>query len=101
MAKLSNAKSARQEIVSKLDKIVSEITRIRNDKCVLCKSKNKLGWGHIFSIKAYNTRWDIAEDGNVHTQCWGCNYSHVRDQYPYFNWYIERTPNNCMGETST
>ena len=37
---------------------------------------------------AYSTRWDISEDGNCHCQCWACNYNHVRDQYPYFTWYI-------------
>ena len=81
------AKTPRQKIVAKLDKIVSEIVILRDKKCVLCGSKNRLGSGHIFSRIAYSTRWDLTEDGNVHVQCWPCNYRHVRDQYPYFGWY--------------
>lgn len=35
-------------------------------------------------------RWDIREDGNCHTQCWGCNYKHSYDNYDYYKWYEER-----------
>ena len=80
-------KTARQKIVDKLDKITSEIVRTRDRKCVVCGGKSKLGSGHVFSRKAYSTRWDITNDGNVHTQCWPCNFRHTRDQYPYFKWY--------------
>ena len=30
------------------------------------------------------------EDGNCHTQCWGCNYKHSYDNYTYYKWYQER-----------
>lgn len=57
-------------------------------KCVQCGSTSKVGCGHIFTRRYECTRWDIQEDGNCHPQCWPCNYRHVRDQYPYFQWYI-------------
>lgn len=83
-------KSNRAKLVDKLDDLVSIIIRGRDQKCVVCGSTDKLTNGHIFSRGSYSTRWDITEDGNCHTQCWGCNYKHVRDQYPYFNWYIKK-----------
>lgn len=81
---------SRKGIVKKLDKIVSEYVRLRDKQCVLCGNREALGAGHIFSRKAYSTRWDIRKDGNVHCQCWPCNYKHVMDQYPYFDWYTKK-----------
>ena len=83
-------KTDRQKIVDKLDAIVSKIVRLKELVCVICSSNYKNGAGHIFSCGSYSTRWDITPDGNVHNQCWSCNYRHVRDQYPYFNWYIKK-----------
>ena len=42
----------------------------------------------MFSRVSYSLRWDIRSDGNSHTQCWGCNYRHEFDPYPYLDWYI-------------
>lgn len=92
------AKTARQKIIKKLDDVVSEIVIIIDGKCVVCgrppsSSPGKgrgLGAGHIFSRGAHSTRWDIHPEGNVHCQCWPCNFRHVRDQYPYFDWYIKK-----------
>jgi hypothetical protein len=81
---------SRKGIVKKLDKVVSDIVILRDGKCVVCGSTSTLGAGHIFSRKAHNTRWDMSEMGNVHCQCWPCNLRHVRDQYPYFQWYINK-----------
>jgi len=83
-------KISRKGIVKKLDKVVSDYVRAKDRFCVVCGSTNQLGSGHVFSRKAYNTRWDITDNGNVHCQCWSCNYRHVRDQYPYFKWYQDR-----------
>lgn len=60
------------------------------NQCVQCGSRKKLTVGHIFSRRKYSTRWDLHEGGNVYIQCWSCNYRHVRDQYPYFNWFIKK-----------
>jgi hypothetical protein len=85
------AKTARQKITDKLDKIVSEIIRLRDKKCVMCGSTKKLGNGHIFSRRHNSLRWDITGDGNCHAQCWKHNYTHsTRDPYPYYNWYINK-----------
>jgi len=83
-------KITRKGIVKKLDKIVSEFVIKRDKACVVCGSTVQLGCGHVFSRKAYNTRWMITPDGNCHCQCWSCNFRHVRDQYPYFEWYKGR-----------
>ena len=80
----------RKRIVKKLDEVVSKYIRLRDKKCVQCKKEEKLTNGHVFSRRAYNTRWDISEDGNCHTQCWGCNFSHGKDNYDYYKWYVEK-----------
>lgn len=91
-------KISRAGIVKKLDKIVSQYVVSRDGSCVVCGSTESLGAGHVFSRKAYNTRWDITKDGNVHAQCWPCNYRHVRDQYPYFNWYETKFGKGSLDE---
>ena len=83
-------KTERQKIVKKLDKIVSEIVRKRDKVCVQCGGDYRLGAGHVFSRVHYATRWDVSEKGNVFCQCWKCNFRHVRDQYPYFKWYMDK-----------
>lgn len=81
-------KSDRKKLVDKLDALVTKILRSKYSACVQCGGVNALGTGHVFSRKSYITRWDIEEGGNCYLQCWPCNYRHVSDQYPYFNWYI-------------
>ena len=83
-------KSLRKITVEKLDTAVSKYIRQRDGYCVQCKSGENLTNGHVFTRTSYSTRWDTADDGNCHTQCWGCNYNHGRDQWPYFAWYIGR-----------
>ena len=83
-------KPSRKTIVKKLDTAVSLYIRQRDGYCVQCKSGEKLTNGHVFTRTSYSTRWDTADDGNCHTQCWGCNFNHGRDQWPYFAWYIGR-----------
>lgn len=83
-------KRSRKQLVKLIDQMISKIIRTLEPRCVLCGSEEKLGAGHIFSRRAYATRWDLSEEGNVHTQCWPCNFLHVRDPYPYFNWYIKK-----------
>lgn len=94
-------KSSRKIWVKNLDNIVSKIVILRDGGCVLrgtdCASENHptergsiLTNGHVFSRKNYNTRWDISENGDCHCQCWACNYRHVYDQYPYFEWYRKK-----------
>jgi len=83
-------KVSHKSLVKKIDHLHSLFIRNRDKKCVQCGSINNLGVGHIFSRRNLSTRWDISDDGNCHTQCWPCNFKHVRDQYPYFNWYIKK-----------
>ena len=59
-------------------------------KCVQCGAVDRIGVGHVFSRKNYITRWDVEPGGNCYPQCWPDNFRHVRDQYPYFQWFIRQ-----------
>ena len=83
-------KTARQRVVKRLDDIVSKYIRERDKACVQCGKVETLTNGHVFSRRAYNTRWDITGDGNCHTQCWGCNFLHGKDNYEYYKWYVDK-----------
>lgn len=87
MANAKSKKTNRKRLVIKLDTLVSKIVRARDKVCVVCLSVDKPTAGHVFSRGTYATRWDMK---NVFQQCWPCNYRHVRDQWPYFNWYITK-----------
>ena len=78
---------ARKTLVKKLDEIVSEYIRKRDGMCVVCGSREKLTNGHLFTRRAYSTRW---EELNCHCQCWVCNYRHEFDFYPYQNWFVNK-----------
>ena len=80
-------KISRKGLVKKLDALVSQIVRIRDKKCVVCNSTDKLGCGHLFTRRYYSTRWDLQ---NCHAQCWKCNFSHEHDPYPFTNFYINK-----------
>jgi hypothetical protein len=80
----------RTTLVDKLDQIVSLIVRDRDKRCVQCGSREKLTNGHVLPGRYYALRWDIRPDGNCHTQCWPCNYSHVNHQSVYYEWYIDK-----------
>jgi len=51
-------KPSKTTMRNKLDKLVSEIVRLRA-KCERCGSRNSLQCCHIFSRKYNNTRWDL------------------------------------------
>ena len=78
-------KITRKGLIRKLDKLAREIILERDSyQCVTCGSRKAPGWSHVFSRRTYNTRWDL-KNGNC--QCWPCNFKHVRDQFPYFEWF--------------
>lgn len=81
-------KITRKGIIKKLDKRVTEITIEREPACVICGSTEQLGNGHVFGRGHQILRWDVTPEGNCHTQCWPCNYRHVHNTYPYYNWYM-------------
>lgn len=80
-------KSERKRLIERLDKEMSIMVRNRDKKCVMCGSVKQLGAGHVLpkGIGATRLRWDVR---NVFAQCWAHNYAHVRDQYPYIQWFI-------------
>ena len=83
-------KTARQRVVKRLDDVTYKYIRERDAKCVQCQTTENLTNGHVFSRRSYSTRWDISKDGNCHTQCWGCNFKHSKDNYDYFKWYVDK-----------
>ena len=87
-------KMTRKGLVKKLDKLAREIILERDCyRCVTCGSNSRIGWSHVFSRRTYNTRWDLI---NGHAQCWKHNYGHVRDQYPYFEWFKQEYGANAF-----
>ena len=84
-------KLSRKGLVKKIDKVHRELMlRKYGMACVQCGSTKNPTVGHVFSRRTYATRWDIFDGGNCYTQCWNCNYTHVRDQYPYFKWFEDK-----------
>ena len=84
------SKQPRKKVIAEMDKIVSEYVRLRDGRCVVCGSTEKLGCGHLLSRRLLATRWDICADGNCHTQCWPCNFKHTMDPHQYRSWYVRQ-----------
>ncbi len=83
--KLTSAEQ-RKKLIDELDETMSKMVIARDKKCVICGSKEKLTWGHLFSKRTYATRWDQL---NSHCQCWPCNYGHVYDTSKYTKWFLD------------
>jgi hypothetical protein len=92
------AKSKRKTLIKKLDTIVSQYVRIRDKRCVICGSSAKLTSGHLWSRIAYSTRWDASPKGNCWCNCWGCNYKHEFDPYPFQEWYRNKFGEKAYNE---
>lgn len=80
-------KPTRKTWIRLMDKLVSQIVIKRDKQCVVCKSGHQLTAGHLFSRSHLATRWHLE---NVNCQCLSCNLKHVRDQYPYISWFINK-----------
>ncbi len=80
-------KITRKGIVRKLDKIVGDIVKKRDKRCVCCTSSYNLQPGHLFSRVGYSTRWDLK---NVFVQCQTCNFKHTYDPYPLTNYFLTK-----------
>jgi len=72
-------KTTRKGWVRKLDKLVGDIVKARDGRCIVCGTTENLTSGHLFSRVAYSTRWDL---DNVYAQCRNCNFRHESDPYP-------------------
>ena len=77
-------KISRKGLVKKLDKLVSQIVILRDKKCVVCGSTNRLGCGHLFTRRYYSTRWDLQY---CYAHCWKCNFKNELDRYPFTYFY--------------
>lgn len=87
--------TARQKLVKKLDTEFSLYIRERDGHCVTCGSAERLTNGHLFSRVAHSTRWS---ELNCHCQCWGCNYRHEFDPYPFLNWFENKFGKEALDE---
>ena len=84
---LRRKRSEHKKLVEKLDKVVREIIKARDKKCVTCGNTQGLQCGHLFSRSAFSTRWDLR---NCNAQCYPCNFRHELDSYPYNKWFITK-----------
>lgn len=76
----------RKGLIRELDRLVGEIVKLRDKKCVCCGTKNNLTPGHLFTRQVYATRWNLQ---NVFAQCASCNFKHEHDSYPLTNYYLK------------
>lgn len=70
-------------ITNRLDKLTSQIVRLRDGRCVTCGSKENQQCGHFISRVFVNIRWDLR---NCNCQCSACNRTHELDTVPYALW---------------
>ena len=81
-------KITRKGLVKKLDKLVFEIVKKRDKSCVTCQITEHVTPSHLFSRKAYSTRWDLK---NVFLQCWADNFKHsAHDSYPLTKYFLNK-----------
>jgi len=80
-------KITRKKLVKDLDNIFSKYIRARDGKCIVCGTTVNLQNGHLFSRKAFSTRWS---EINCSTQCRNCNYIHTFDFEPYRNAFVKK-----------
>ena len=79
-------KITRKGLVRKLDKVVFELVKQRDRVCITCGSRSNPTSSHLFSRKAFSTRWDLM---NVYLQCWPENFKHTaHDPYPLTRYFI-------------
>lgn len=69
-----------------LDKLILEILKLRDKKCVQCGS-SEITTGHVFGRRVKSTHWDLE---NCYAQCAICNGNHENNRQPYYEWVIER-----------
>lgn len=88
-------KNWRKTLVKKLDKLVGDIVKLRDGKCVTCGSLVNPNCGHYFSRVAYSTRWDL---NNCYQQCMSCNLRHEYDPYPFTSFMLQKIGQNGIDD---
>jgi len=83
---LRKDRTTRKGWIRKLDKLMTDIVRLKYKKCVTCGASGNLDCGHLFSRVAYSTRWEML---NCAAQCKSCNFRHEHDSYRYTRWFME------------
>lgn len=78
-------KTTRKGWIRKLDKLVGDIVKLRDGKCVVCGTTESLTSGHLLSRGHYSTRWDL---DNCFAQCSSCNLKHEEDTWPFTRYYL-------------
>ena len=85
-------KGSRRWYVDKLDAAVRRIVKLQEPGCITCDEVDprELECSHFFRRGFEPTRFDVAPDGNNHTQCRLCNRKHGKDRRPYEGWFLKR-----------
>lgn len=79
--KKKKIKSERKQLVVRLDQLIREIIKHRDNTCCSCgKQDGVYQVGHYIGRRHYSIRWDLQ---NVHAQCPGCNLYHNVNPAPY------------------
>lgn len=79
---------SRAKLIKRLDSLTSQIVRLRDGRCVLCGTTERLQCGHIFGRRSHGARFDIDFGGNTAAQCAPCNQRHNYDQWRFYRWFI-------------
>lgn len=87
------AKTERQKIVAKLDKITAQVIKLRDDyTCQKCGGKPKpqgCHWAHIYSRTSQKMRWDLL---NSFVLCNGCHRFWHANPIDAENWLKNKFP---------
>lgn len=73
--------------IKKLDKIVTDILRLRDKVCVTCGRPDASTSSHYITRRWHATRWDLT---NCNLQCRPCNYRHGKDPAPYSLFMVKK-----------
>jgi hypothetical protein len=80
-------KGTRKRAIEDADESFSYFIRKRDDASVLSGSTEQLECSHFYSRRWLNTRWD---ERNAHAMTHDENMRHNFNQFPYFNFMLER-----------
>jgi hypothetical protein len=64
--------------INELDKMISEVVRLRDKICITCGCEKPLTAGHFMKRRHMATRWNLH---NVNGQCWQCNFEDNWEKY--------------------
>jgi hypothetical protein len=83
----------RKGMIKRLDKLASEVCKLRDGRCLKCGSRDNLQCAHIVNRRHLNTRWYL---GNLITLCYEHHIIWAHNNPDEFDKWVE-----CLiGETN-